>query len=81
MHPSAGGHSAVTVEADTVKSAIERLKEEYPLLKTNLFEADGTRRKHVMIFCNDQNIDWLDDLNHPMKDGDRLIVVQAVAGG
>jgi adenylyltransferase/sulfurtransferase len=81
LHPSAGGQSEVTVEADTVKAALDRLKEEYPLLKTHLFEVDGTRRKHVMIFYNEQNIDWLDDLNHRMTDGDRLIVVQAVAGG
>jgi len=81
LHGCTKGQKEVAVEASTVQGAIEQLLNDYPLLKNNLFEVNGARRKHVMIFFNEQNVDWLENLNHPVTTSDRLIIVQAVAGG
>ena len=81
LHHCVGGKPFVTVEANTVSQAISKLATDYPLLCNNIFESDGTQRRHVMIFFNDENTRWLEDLDLPITEKDRLTIVQSVAGG
>ena len=81
LHQSAGGESYVTVEANTVSQAISELAKNYPLLRNNIFDFDGTQRRHVLIFFNEENTGWLEDLDIPITEGDRLTIVQSIAGG
>lgn len=81
LHNCTRGQSAVTVTADTVAGAIDALLRDYPLLRTNLFEPSGAQRKFVLIFYNEENIHWLESLDIPLQPGDRLTVLQSVAGG
>lgn len=76
-----GGNARFTVEADTLEQAISRMMDEHPLLRVHLLTEAGTVRRHVMICYNDENIAWLDTLDVPLKQGDRLAVVQLVSGG
>ena len=70
-----------TLEATTLADALARLVQEYPLLRRHLYDDVGAQRQHVLIFYNDDNIKWLEQLDVPLKVGDRLSVVQAVSGG
>ena len=73
--------SRFTLEASTLSDALARLVQEYPLLRRHIYDDTGQQRQHVLIFYNDDNIKWLDQLDLPLKAGDRLSVVQAVSGG
>jgi len=75
------GRSRFALEADTLDEALERLGERYPLLKRHLYTEQGEVRKHVLLYYNEENIAWLDRLDLPLKEGDRLRVLQAVSGG
>ncbi len=77
----AGGEQTVTVEAETLPGSVDALLQAYPLLKVHLFREDGTLREHVMLLYNDQSFDWLDSTDIPLKEGDRLTVLQLVSGG
>ena len=69
------------LEATTLADALARLVEEYPLLRRHIYDDAGVQRQHVLIFYNDDNIKWLEQLDVPLSRGDRLSVVQAVSGG
>ncbi|MFD0673745.1 MoaD/ThiS family protein [Cohnella sp. GCM10027633] len=75
------GRARVKLEADTLQGAIDRLFADYPLLKRHVYTESGSVRKHVMLCYNDQNIAWLDRLDVPLRDGDKLHVMQLVSGG
>lgn len=77
----AGGRTRFQVEAETLEQALSVLRETYPLLRVHLFDETGAARKHVLLFYNDDNLDWLDRLDLPLRPGDRLTVLQAVSGG
>ena len=76
-----GGESVVTVRAATLSSSIETLLQTYPLLKTHLYQEDGALREHLMFLYNDESTNWLDSMDLPLSEGDRLTVLQLVSGG
>ncbi|HZG58626.1 MoaD/ThiS family protein [Paenibacillus sp.] len=76
-----GGRTRFPLEAATLEDALRALVETYPLLRRHLFTEQGDVRKHVLIFWNDDNIEWLERLDVPLRAGDRLRVLQAVSGG
>jgi molybdopterin synthase sulfur carrier subunit len=75
------GNVSFGLEAQTLDEALHNMVIEYPLLRVHLFNESGELRKHVLIFYNDQSIAWLDRLDTPLNDGDRIVVFQAVSGG
>ena len=76
-----GGLREVEVHAETLSGAIARLVEKYPLLDVHLFDERRALRQHVHLFYNDQNTQWLSDLDVALHQGDTLTVLQAVSGG
>ena len=76
-----GGQSLFTLEAETLREAIHKLVEVYPLLRLHLYDERGEQRPHVLLYYNEENIKWLESLDVALKKGDRLTVLQAVSGG
>ncbi|NOU98949.1 MoaD/ThiS family protein [Paenibacillus planticolens] len=76
-----GGRVKFELEALTLQEALNQLLLSYPLLRVHLWTETGQVRKHVLLYYNDTNIAWLDDLEIPLQAGDRLTVFQAVSGG
>jgi ThiS family. len=76
-----GGRARFSLEADTLREAIDLLFAEYPLLKRHVYDEAGRVRKHVLLCYNKQNVDWLDTLDVPLRPGDNLYVMQLVSGG
>jgi len=75
------GKTRFSLAADTLGEALVRLTADYPLLKRHMYTEQGELRKHVLLFLNDTNIQWLSSLDVPLREGDRLHVLQAVSGG
>lgn len=75
------GRPRFQLEAETLRQALELLVTEYPLLKVHLYDEQDRVREHVLLYYNDDNIAWLDDLDIPLRPGDKLKVLQAVSGG
>lgn len=65
----------------TVASAFDAIRDKEPRLAVHLFDEEGGLREHVLCFHNGVNTRWLDSLETPLADGDRLTVMQAVSGG
>ena len=75
-----GGKRTVTVDGDTIGEVIESLEGNYPGMKAQVME-DGHLRRFVNIYLNDEDIRYLDQLNTPVKDGDVVSILPALAGG
>ena len=76
-----GDRAEVSVEAAELSAVLERLFEQYPALKSQLLNEDGTLRTFVNIYVNDEDIRFLDGLKTPVADRDSVSIVPAIAGG
>jgi molybdopterin/thiamine biosynthesis adenylyltransferase/rhodanese-related sulfurtransferase/molybdopterin converting factor small subunit len=76
-----GGDDTVTVEAASVKNALDALTEKYPNLKKHLYNDEGQLRHFVNIYVNDEDIRYLEKNETPLKDGDTISIVPSIAGG
>ena len=76
-----GGEDTVTVDANSVKGALDALTEKHQNLKKHLYNDEGQLRHFVNIYVNDEDIRYLEKNETPLKDGDTISIVPSIAGG
>jgi len=69
------------IEAQTVAEALAALEIVYPGINTYLRDESGQLRKHINIFLDDALIEDRIQLNDALKDGQDLLIFQALSGG
>ena len=77
----AGGAREVTVSGASIGACLEDLFTQFPVLRLHLFKEDGTRRPHVLLFYNDEDLRDIEDRDRPVQEGGRITILQAVSGG
>ena len=75
-----GGAKSVEGSGDTLAGLIAGLDERYDGLAERLVDESGLRR-FVNVYVNDEDVRFLGGLDAPLKDGDTVTVLPAVAGG
>jgi len=80
LWPHAGNLASVEVNAKTVGEALAELCKLHPAMDQRLFD-NGQLRRFVNIFINDEDMRYLENLATPVKDGDEVAIIPAVAGG
>jgi molybdopterin synthase sulfur carrier subunit len=75
------GEGEVLVEAASVAEAIAALEVAHPGIGERLLDDNGALRRFVNLFLDDEDVRFLDGLRTPIKDGQTLSIVPAVAGG
>ena len=80
MRPHADGQTVVEVGGATVQGALDELGRKYPALTARIFE-NGNVRRFINLYLNNEDVRYLDNLATPVKDGDELAIIPAVAGG
>ena len=76
-----GNKSEVAVAGASVREVIAALGKLHPELASKLVDDKGKLRRYVNFFLNDQDIRDLKEADTPVKDGDTLTVMPAIAGG
>ena len=71
----------VTVEAGSLAATIETLESRFPGIQDRLLDENGNLRHFVNIYVNGEDVQFLDNLETVIKDGDEVSIVPAVAGG
>jgi sulfur-carrier protein len=75
-----GGEKSVQGSGSTLDELLKNLDAEHAGLRDRL--ADGeTLRRFVNVYLNDEDVRFLGGLETPLKDGDTVTVLPAVAGG
>jgi molybdopterin synthase sulfur carrier subunit len=75
------GRGEHRVEAATVEEAFDRLDRAYAGIKGRVCEDDGTVRRFLNVYVNEEDIRFLQGLQTPLKAGDEISIVPAMAGG
>jgi molybdopterin synthase sulfur carrier subunit len=71
----------VEVRAPTVGGVLDELEGEYASLRGLVRAEGGEVHRHVNIYVNNEAIDALSGLDTPLKDGDEVTIIPALAGG
>ena len=80
MRQHTGGQALVEVAGATVQAALDDLGRKFPAVTPRIFE-NGQVRRFVNVYLNDEDVRYLDNLATPVKEGDEVSIIPAVAGG
>ncbi|MBS7620001.1 MoaD family protein [Candidatus Bathyarchaeota archaeon] len=76
------GQKEVQLEASTPLEALNilrgRLDEK---INEVLFDNSGNIRRYINIYLNGRNLSSIDDLEAPLKEGDKIMLAPVVSGG
>jgi len=71
----------VEVNGTTIDEAISELQARYPGIRERLLDETGTVRRFVNVYVNEEDIRFLQNQKTPLKDGDEISIIPAIAGG
>lgn len=71
----------VEVEAPDVRGLLDQLEADFNGLKGLVRNEQGEVHHHVNIYVNSEAIEALEGLATPLKDGDEVTIIPALAGG
>lgn len=71
----------ITVAAKTVGEALDQMFSKHERLRQQLMSADGKLRSFVNVYINEDDARDKQGLSTPIKDGDTILIVPAIAGG
>jgi sulfur-carrier protein adenylyltransferase/sulfurtransferase len=77
----AGNSAEVSVEAGTVGEALDKVTGEHAELRRHLYGEQNALRNFVNVYVNDEDIRHAQRLDTPVKDGDTISIIPAIAGG
>ncbi|MEC9352596.1 MAG: ubiquitin-like small modifier protein 1 [Planctomycetota bacterium] len=75
------GNSEVEVEGGTVREIFDHVENSHGGLKEKIFDDAGEIRRFINVFVNGEDVRHAEGLDTPVKDGDEVSVVPAIAGG
>lgn len=75
------GADVVEASGGTVGDVLNALKEQAAGIETRLFKGPGQLNRFVNIYVNEEDIRFQKNLETPVKDGDEISIVPAIAGG
>ena len=76
-----GNLSTVTGDGATLEACLAHMEAAYPGIKVRVMDESGQLRRFVNIYVNGDDVRFIDGLGTPLKDGDEVSIVPAVAGG
>src|SRR5436190_23124852 len=77
----ASGESEVQVQAQTAGEALQQLTNTHSELRRHLFSDQNVLRNFVNVYVNDEDIRHGAGRDTPVKTGDTIMIVPAIAGG
>ena len=76
-----GGAESVAASGNTVAAVVQDIESRHPGLKERICDDAGKVRRFVNVYVNGDDIRFLASLDTPVKDGDEISIVPAIAGG
>jgi sulfur-carrier protein len=76
-----GGAAKVPATGSTVGELLSDLTTRFPGISGQIITAHGTLHKFVNLYVNDDDVRYIGKLDAPVKEGDVVSILPAVAGG
>ena len=81
LRPYTGGASEVAAEGGTLAEVIDALEAAHPGLAARVLDDDGSIRRFVNVYVNDDDVRFAEGLATATPDGTSISIIPAVAGG
>jgi molybdopterin synthase sulfur carrier subunit len=81
MRSYTNGADVLEVNASTVGEAMQTLVKSASGIESRLFKSPGQLNRFINVFVNQEDIRFLQNLETPLKPGDEVSIVPAIAGG
>ena len=76
-----GGQRTLQASGATVSELLNNLDSQYPGFMAELRDEQGNLHRFVNIYVNDEDMRFLNKLETPVRDGDVVSILPAMAGG
>ena len=73
--------SEVKAEGATISEILNNLESQFAGIKERICDENGTPRRFINIYLNEEDIRFLDGESTAVKDGDEISIIPAIAGG
>ncbi|MBT5551789.1 MAG: MoaD/ThiS family protein [Nitrospina sp.] len=73
--------SEVTAEGATINDILNNLENQFAGIKERICDENGAPRRFINIYLNEEDIRFLEGEKTPVKDGDEISIIPAIAGG
>ena len=73
--------SEVSAEGETIADIINNLENQFNGIKDRICEENGSPRRFINIYINEEDIRFLEGEKTLVKDGDEISIIPAIAGG
>jgi molybdopterin synthase sulfur carrier subunit len=81
LRPLTDNLDTVEVDGASVNDLLSALDLKHPGIRERLVDAQGNLRRFVNIYVNGEDVRFLQDKETPVKAGDEVSIVPAIAGG
>lgn len=81
LRPQVNDQASVDVAGGTIGELLGKLKADYPDFGAKLYKTDTELNRFINVYLNDEDIRFLENLDTPVKPGDQVAIVPAIAGG
>ncbi len=71
----------VKVSGANIRELIEDLEKRFPGIKERICDQTGKIRRFINIYVNEEDVRFLQQEETPLKDGDEISIIPAIAGG
>lgn len=71
----------VQAEGSTLREVMQSLVGQNAEFQARLLDDKGELRRFVNVYVNEEDVRFLQKLDTPLKDGDEVSIVPAIAGG
>lgn len=71
----------VAVDGSDIREMIQNLEVQFPGIKARLCDESGVLRRFVNLYVNEEDIRFLKGEATPLKEGDEVSIIPAIAGG
>ena len=75
------GADVIETTGSSISEVLNNLKEKASGIETRLFKGPNQLNRFVNVYLNDEDIRFLKNLETPVKEGDEVSIVPAIAGG
>ena len=73
--------SEVPAEGATISEILNNLESQFAGIKERICDENGTPRRFINIYLNEEDIRFLEGESTAVKDGDEISIIPAIAGG
>jgi molybdopterin synthase sulfur carrier subunit len=75
------GQASVEAQGADLREVLSDLEARFPGIRDCLYDEGGRLRRFVNLYLNDEDVRVLEGEDTPVKDGDEVSIIPAIAGG